>query len=57
MKNCRKKHGIVVYRMKKEDFVSTKKLEKEIVNRKKTCSGKAINWLHMRNKIEKRREL
>ena len=38
---------IVVYRMKK-DFVSTKKLEKEIVNRKKTCSGEPINWLHIR---------
>ena len=34
--------------MKKEDFVSTKKLENEIVNRKKTCSGEAINWLHIR---------
>ena len=48
MKDCRKKGPIVVYRMKKEDFISTKKLEKEIVNRKKTCSGKAINWLHIR---------
>ena len=48
MKDCRKKRLIVVYRMKKEDFVSTKKLEKEIVNRKKTCSGEAINWLHIR---------
>ena len=50
MKDCRKKRTfpIVVYGMKKEDFVSTKKLEKEIVNRKKTCSGEAINWLHIR---------
>ena len=47
MKDCRKKRLIVVYRMKKEDFVITKKLEKEIVNRKKPCSGEAINWLHI----------
>ena len=48
MKDCGKKRPIVVYRMKKEDFVSTIKLQKEIVNRKKICSGEAINWLHIR---------
>ena len=47
MKDCRMKRPIVVYRMKKEDFFSTKKLE-EIVSRKKNCSGEAINWLHIR---------
>ena len=40
MKDCRKKRPIVVYRIKKEDFVSTKKLEKKIVNRKKPVLAK-----------------
>lgn len=35
MKSCRRKHPIEVVSMKKEDFLSTLKLEKEITNRKK----------------------
>lgn len=34
--------------MTKNDFQSTEKLEKEIVNRKKTCDNEKINWLKMK---------
>ncbi|CAG9773605.1 unnamed protein product [Ceutorhynchus assimilis] len=35
MKSCRRKHPIEVVSMEKKNFVSTKMLEKEIINRKK----------------------
>lgn len=34
--------------MTKENFVSTQKLEKEIINRKTSCDGKKINWLKIK---------
>ncbi|CAH0560827.1 unnamed protein product [Brassicogethes aeneus] len=37
MKTCRKKRPIDVHKIKKDDFVSTRALEKVIVNRKKSC--------------------
>lgn len=48
MRTCRRKRRININRMVKDDFVSTKKLEKAIVNRKKTCEAEKINWLHIK---------
>lgn len=48
MKSCRRKHPIEVVSMKKEAFVSTLKLEKEICNRKKSLEEEKINWLKIK---------
>nr|CAH7725061.1 unnamed protein product [Callosobruchus chinensis] len=48
IKACRRKSPIEVVQMRKEDFVSTKQLEKEITNRKKSYDEVKINWLKIR---------
>lgn len=48
MKTCRKKNPITVNFMEKEDFISTRKIEKEITNRKKSVLENKINWLRMK---------
>ncbi|CAH1967216.1 unnamed protein product [Acanthoscelides obtectus] len=48
MKSCRKKRPIEVVSIEKKDFVSTKKLEKVITNRKKSCEEEKINWLKIK---------
>lgn len=45
MKSCKKKKPLEVYRMKTEDFLSTNKIKKKLVNRKVCVNKKKINWL------------
>lgn len=42
-KVVRRERPIEIYKMEKEDFVSTKKLEKEILNMEETCATEKIN--------------
>lgn len=47
MKTCKKKtKPMHVHRMKNEDFLSSLKLEKNIINRKKKIHGEKVSWLH-----------
>ncbi|CAG9765894.1 unnamed protein product [Ceutorhynchus assimilis] len=48
MKSCRRQHPIEIVSMEKKNFVSTKMLEKEIINRKKSCVEEKINWLKIK---------
>ncbi|CAH2003941.1 unnamed protein product [Acanthoscelides obtectus] len=48
MKSCRKMRSIEVVSIEKKDFVSTKKLDKEITNRKKSCEEEKISWLKIK---------
>lgn len=45
MKSCNKKKPLQVYRMKTEDYLSTKNIEKIIINRKKIVTKTKANWL------------
>lgn len=45
IKSCKKKIPLQVYRMEKKDFLSTKNLEKKIVNRKSFVNKTKTNWL------------
>ncbi|XP_028167675.1 uncharacterized protein LOC114358018 [Ostrinia furnacalis] len=45
IKNCKKQHPLQVYRMEKNDFMGTKTLEKNTVNRKLFVSKEKVNWL------------
>lgn len=58
IKQSRRKNPFVVVRMKSGDFNGTEKLEKKIVNRKKTDSEhpKKINWLQIREIFLKKQE-
>lgn len=45
IKSCKKKKPLEVYKMKTNDFLSTKKIEKKIVNRKIFVTKNKVNWL------------
>lgn len=45
IKRCKRKNPLQVYRMKKNDFMSTKNLEKNTVNRKLFITKEKVNWL------------
>lgn len=45
IKKCKKQHPLQVYRMEKNDFMGTKILEKNTVNRKLFVSKEKVNWL------------
>lgn len=48
IRNAKKKEPkFCVHKMQKEDFFSTKILENNIVNRKKTTTGDKVEWLKM----------
>lgn len=45
IKSCKKKKPLEVYKMKTNDFLSTNKIEKKIVNRKICVTKNKVNWL------------
>lgn len=56
MKICKKKHPLQVTRMKTEDFLGTKKIEKKIVNRKICTNKDKVNWLKTKQILLKKEE-
>lgn len=50
----KKEPKFVVVEMEKNDFFSSKSLEKSVVNRKKTISGEKINWFRFQKIIYER---
>ncbi|CAH1646168.1 unnamed protein product [Spodoptera littoralis] len=57
MKTCKKTNPMHVHRMKNEDFLSSLKLEKNIINRKKTVDGEKVSWLHTKEIMIKKDEM
>lgn len=45
IKKCKRKNPLQVYRMQKNDFMSTKVLEKNTTNRKLFITKEKVNWL------------
>ncbi|KAL0821958.1 hypothetical protein ABMA28_005346 [Loxostege sticticalis] len=57
MKTCKKTNPMQVHRMHNENFLSSLKLEKNIVNRKKTIDGEKVSWLHTKEIMIKKDEM
>lgn len=57
MKNCKKKKPMSVHRMRKEDFLSSAKLEKRITNRKKATDGSKVSWLNTKEIMLKKEDV
>ncbi|XP_047518759.1 uncharacterized protein LOC125058680 [Pieris napi] len=55
IKTCTKKNPLVPMKMKRNDFVSTEKLEKNITNRKMFVNKVKVNWLKTKH-IQLRKE-
>ncbi|CAK1590203.1 unnamed protein product [Parnassius mnemosyne] len=56
IKSCKKKNPLKVYRMQRNDFFSTSKMEKKIVNRKTFVTKAKVNWLRTKKILLKRDE-
>lgn len=57
MKNCRKIKPMIVDRLTKEDFLSSRNLETKITNRKKAVDGSKISWLDTKEIVLKKEEM
>lgn len=57
MKNCRKVKPMIVHRLTKEDFLSSRNLETKITNRKKAEDGCKINWLETKEIVLKKEKM
>ncbi|KAH9628494.1 hypothetical protein HF086_017320 [Spodoptera exigua] len=57
MKNCRKIKPMIVDRLTKEDFLSSRNLETKITNRKKAVNGSKISWLDTKEIVLKKEEM
>ncbi|CAK1593125.1 unnamed protein product [Parnassius mnemosyne] len=57
MKTCKKTKPKHVHRMKNADFLSSLKLERNIVNRKKTIDGEKVSWLNTKEIMIKKDEM
>ncbi|CAK1598006.1 unnamed protein product [Parnassius mnemosyne] len=57
MKTCKKTKPMHVHRMKNADFLSSLKLERNIVNRKKTIDGEKVSWLNTKEIMIKKDEM
>lgn len=54
IKTCKKVKPLQVCKMTKTDFLSTTKLEKKIINRKKFTDSSKVSWLHTKEiKLDK----